>query len=363
MAGHEGDHRPLTRAGRLLTRRDLNRTLLLRQHLLERTTMPASAMVEHLVGLQAQENLPPYLSLAARLDSFDPLELSDAIEGARAVRFLTMRGTIHVLTPDDALALRPWVQPALDQQSASNQMSRPARDVPTDDLVAACRRVLADGPLPVKRLGELLAERFPEVPAGALAHKARERAPLVQVPPRGLWKRSGGVVYQTVENHLGRPMTAVDVPGLVRRYLLAFGPATAADMTTWSRVTRLGPVFTAMRDELVPVECEDGRTRYDVPGAPYADGDTPAPVRLLGGYDNVWLSHADRLHIVPDSARSRWAGANGGVGNTVFVDGFMAGLWWNRDGRVELDLFRDLTRAEKADLDAEVSRTEAFLAR
>ena len=363
MAGHEGDHRPLTRAGRLLTRRDLNRTLLLRQHLLERTTMPASAMVEHLIGLQAQENLPPYLSLAARLDSFDPLELSDAIEGARAVRFLTMRGTSHVLTPDDALALRPWVQPALDQQSASNQMSRPARDVPTDDLVAACRRLLADGPLPVKRLGELLAERFPEVPAGALAHKARERAPLVQVPPRGLWKRSGGVVYQTVENHLGRPMTAVDVPGLVRRYLLAFGPATAADMTTWSRVTRLGPVFTAMRDELMPVECEDGRTRYDVPGAPYADGDTPAPVRLLGGYDNVWLSHADRLHIVPDSARSRWAGANGGVGNTVFVDGFMAGLWWNRDGRVELDLFRDLTRAEKADLDAEVSRTEAFLAR
>ena len=265
--------------------------------------MPASAMVEHLVGLQAQENLPPYLSLAARLDSFDPLELSDAIEGAGAVRFLTMRGTIHVLTPDDALALRPWVQPALDQQSSSNQMSRPARDVPADDLVAACRRLLVDGPLPVKRLGELLAERFPEVPAGALAHKARERAPLVQVPPRGLWKRSGGVVYQTVENHLGHPMTEVDVPGLVRRYLRAFGPATAADMTTWSRVTRLGPVFTAMRDELVPVECEDGRTRYDVPGAPYADGDTPAPVRLLGGYDNVWLSHADRLHIVPDAAR------------------------------------------------------------
>ncbi len=49
----------------MLTPRDLNRTLLLRQHLLERTTMPALTMVEHLVGLQAQENLPPYLSLAA----------------------------------------------------------------------------------------------------------------------------------------------------------------------------------------------------------------------------------------------------------------------------------------------------------
>ena len=274
-----------------------------------------------------------------------------------------MRGTIHVLTPGDALALRPWVQPALDQQSGSNQMSRPARDVPADDLVAACRRLLADGPLPVKRLGELLAETFDGVPAGALAHKARERAPLVQVPPRGLWKRSGGVVYQTVENHLGRPMTTVDVPELVRRYLRAFGPATAADMTTWSRVTRLGPVFAAMRDELVEVACEDGRTRYDVPGAPYADGDVAAPVRLLGGYDNVWLSHADRLHVVPEDVRGRWMGANGGVGNTVFVDGFMAGLWWHRDGRVELDVFRELTRAQRAELDDEVDRVEALLSR
>jgi hypothetical protein len=351
------------RVGSVLTRRDLNRTLLLRQHLLERTTMPALAMVEHLIGLQAQDNLPPYLSLAARLDGFDPQELSGAIEGAEVVRFMTLRGTIHVLTPDDALALRPFVQPALDQQSSGNQMSRPARDVPAEKLVLACRRLLAHGPLPVKRLGELLAEEFPGVPASALAHKARERAPMVQLPPRGLWKRSGGVVYQTVENHLGRPMTDADVRELVRRYLRAFGPATAADMTTWSRVTRLGPVFAEMREELVPVACEDGKTRYDVPGAPYAEGDTPAPVRLLGGYDNVWLSHADRLHIVADDVRARWMGSNGGIANTVFVDGFMSGLWWNRDGRVEVDVFGDLTRAQRADLDDEVSRTETLLTR
>ena len=160
------------------------------------------------------------------------------------MRFLTMRGTIHVLTPDDALTLRRWVQPALDQQSASNQISRPARG-------GAGRRnswrrpggSSRPGPLPVKQLGEQLAEAYPDVPAGALVHTARERVPMVQVPPRGLWKQSGGVVYQTVENYLGRPTTELDVHELVRRYLRAFGPATAADMTTWSRVTRLGPVF------------------------------------------------------------------------------------------------------------------------
>ena len=191
----------------MLTLRDLNRTLLLRQHLLERVEMPALEMVEHLVGLQAQENLPPYLSLAARIEGFDPHELSGALERKEAVRFLTMRGTIHVLVPDDALSLRPWVQPMLDQVSASNQMSRPAKGVPVEDLVATARCLLEEGPLPVKQLGEQLAEVFPDVPAAALAHVARERVPMVQVPPRGLWKRSGGVVYQTVEAYLGRPTT------------------------------------------------------------------------------------------------------------------------------------------------------------
>lgn len=186
---------------------------------------------------------------------------------------------------------------------------------------------------------------------------------MVQLPPRGLWGRSGGVVYQTVEGWLGRESVEVDVRELVRRYLRAFGPATAADMTVWSRVTRLGPVFASMADELVPIECEDGRTRYDVPGAPYASGQEPAPVRLLGGYDNLWLSHADRLHIVPDEVRGRWMGSNGGVGSTIFVDGFMAGLWWRRQGRIELEVFRDLNRSERAELDAEVAALETFLAR
>lgn len=345
----------------MLSLRDLNRTLLLRQHLLERTQLTALQMVEHLIGLQAQENLPPYLSLAARIEDFDPHELSAALEGREVVRFLTMRGTIHVLVRDDALSLRAWVQPALDQQSSSNQMSRPARGVDAHELVEAARRILQPGPLPIKQLGERLAEVFQGVPASALAHTARERVPMVQVPPRGLWKRSGGVLYETVETYLGRPTTLVDVHELVRRYLRAFGPATAADMTTWSRVTRLGPVFAAMKDELVVVECEDGKRRYDVPGAPYAEAETPAPVRLLGTYDNVWLSHATRDHIVPVDVRPRWMGTNGGVANTIFVDGFMAGLWWVRDGRVVTEVFRKLSGSERSELAVEVERLHALL--
>lgn len=342
----------------MLSLRDLNRTLLGRQHLLARTGIPVPGMVAHLLGLQAQQSLPPYLSLAARLEHFDPWDLSAGLERRALVRMTAMRGTVHVLTSGDAPILRSWVQPALDRAVRSNQLNRAARHLSVEEVVAATREVLREGPLPVARLGERLAERFPGVPADALAHRAREHAPLVQLPPRGLWQRSGGVVYQTVEQHLGRETGEVDVEELVVRYLRAFGPATASDMTTWSRVTRLGPLFRSMRERglLVEVTCADGRTRYDAPGAPYVPEDADAPVRLLGVYDNVWLSHADRTVVMPDQARSRWMAVNGGAACTVFVDGFMAGLWAWREGRVELDVPGVLSRSQRADLDDEVQR-------
>ncbi|MDX6375350.1 MAG: hypothetical protein QOD98_4338, partial [Nocardioidaceae bacterium] len=84
-----------------LSPRRLNRTLLQRQHLLERTTAKPDEMARHLVGLQAQENLPPYLSLAARLTSFDPYDVTRGLEDRSLVRFLTLRGTVHLLTADD----------------------------------------------------------------------------------------------------------------------------------------------------------------------------------------------------------------------------------------------------------------------
>ena len=57
-------------------------------------------MAAHLVGLQAQDMLPPYLSLHARLDALRPVRRRRvALEDRSLVRLLTMRGTIHLLTP------------------------------------------------------------------------------------------------------------------------------------------------------------------------------------------------------------------------------------------------------------------------
>ncbi len=344
-----------------LSPRRLNRTLLLRQHLLERTDATPHEMARHLIGLQAQENLPPYLSLAARLTSFDPRDVTAGLEDRTLVRFLTMRGTVHLLVADDALSLRQWTESVHEREIRISQNIGPAREVDRTAFVAALSEVLDGDPQPQKVIGAALAERFPAYPATQLGQLARSAAPLVQCPPRGTWKGSGGVVYQYVDRWLGRPLVEPDVEQIVRRYLTAFGPATAADVTAWSAVTRLGPVVKAM-DDLVTYEDCNGKLLYDVPGLELADEDAHAPVRLLGQYDNVWLSHAGRDRVTTPESRSGWMGVNGGMASTFFADGMLVGLWRVTDGRVEvLSTIRPLTRREQSELDDEVGRVDQLL--
>lgn len=375
--------------GDVLSARAVNRTLLQRQHLLERTSLTPLEMTEHLLGLQAQEPLPPYLSLWSRIRDFDPEALSQSLEDRTTVRLLLMRGTIHLVTPKDALVLRSFVQPMLDRMTRTSQASRPAAEVPREHLAAAVRAAFDGGPLPVRRLGELLGKQFPDVPPSALANTARELLPLVQVPPRGRWGHSGGVVYELLDTWLGieagaaapgelpapagrtdpphpaDPADPDDAAEVVRRYLRAFGPATPADLTTWSGLTGMRPAFVAMKDELRSYRDADGRELFDLEDLAIADEDAQAPVRLLGRYDNVWLSHDRRYRVTPDPAkRKRWMGVNGGIGCTVFVDGALEGLWrQSASGTVDLELFRTLTRTEQNQLDDEVAALEEFLAR
>lgn len=345
------------------SRQRLNRTLLLRQHLLARVDLAPAEMVGHLVGLQAQEPMPPYLSLAARLTGLDPWVVSEALESRELARVLSLRDTVHLHLPGDALTLPVWAAPVRDRELRMSQTIGAAREVDREAFAAAVRTVLADGPLPQRTLAARLAEHFPEFTATQLGQVARVTEVVVQLPPRGCWKptASTAVAYDFAERWLGAPLAEPDVPGLVRRYLRAFGPATAADVTTWSGITRLVPVLKAM-DDLVRHEDEDGKLLYDVEGAPVADEDAPAPVRLLGTYDNVWLSHAGRDRVTAPERRNTWMGVNGAQSNALFADGWLEGLWRVEDGRVVLgEILRPLSRVEKAELDEEIGRVEALL--
>ena len=106
----------------------------------------------------------------------------------------------------------------------------------------------------------------------------------------------------------------------------AFGPATVADVQTWSGLSRLGDVVDRL--DLMRFKSEGGQTLYDIPDAPRPDPDTPAPVRLVAPFDNILLSHGNRTRVISDEHRKRlFSGKNGVFPGTVLVDGFVAGTW------------------------------------
>ena len=274
-----------------------------------------------------------------------------------------MRDTVHLHLPEDALALPVWAAPVREREVKASQSIGDAREVDRAAFSAAVHDALADGPLAQRNLGARLAERFPDHTATQLGQLARVTEVLVQLPPRGCWKptASTAVGYDFATRWLGAPLAEPDVPAIVRRYLRAYGPASANDITTWSGITRLGPIVKAM-DDLVQHEGPDGKVLLDVADAPVAEEDTPAPLRLLGLYDNVWLAHAGRDRVTTPERRKAWMGTNGGLANTIFVDGWLEGLWRIVDGHIEIEALRPFTRAERSQLGDEVARVEALLA-
>jgi Winged helix DNA-binding domain len=311
-----------------LSPRAVNRATLARQHLLARTDQTAVAMIEHLVGMQAQAPFPPYTGLWTRLTGFQPTELADALLNRQVVRIVLMRGTVHLVSAADACFLRPLIQPLLDRDLRTNtQYARLLTDLDLPKIADTARRVLAERPHTAKELGTALTEHWPDRDPAALAHAARGLLPLVQVPPRAVWGRSGQTAYHTAEHWLDRELDkSPDPKRMITRYLTAFGPATIADMQTWAGLTRLREVAETL--DLRTFRTDDGRELYDLPDAPRPDADTPAPVRYVPEFDNILLSYADRTRIMSEEHRKRLFGVKNGVfPGTFLVDGHVRGSW------------------------------------
>lgn len=291
--------------------------------------MPVAAALEHLVGMQAQLPNGPYVGLWSRLEDFRHEELSALVAERAAVRASLMRATIHLVTAGDCVVLRPVLQPVLERDVYPNATFGGARlaGLDMDAVLAAGRELVAERPLTNAQLRDALAPRWPDRDPAALAYAVRNLLPMVHVPPRGIWQRSGPIALTTVETWLGRPVADDAAPdAMLLRYLAAYGPSSVADAQAWSRLTALRDAFDRLRPELVVVHDERGRELFDLPDAPRPDPETPAPPRFLPEYDNVLLAHDDRTRFVDDALR-RGISADGiGLG-TVLVDGRVGATW------------------------------------
>jgi hypothetical protein len=336
--------------------------------LLRRWKLSAAEAIEHLVGMQAQAPYPPYIGLWTRLEDFRPDELARLITDRRAVRIALMRNTVHLVTARDALTLRPLMQPIFDRALYANRDHRAGLEgMDIQALVATGRALLEERPRTAKELGMLLQERWPERDPATLARAIRHLVPLVQVPPRGVWGRSGQATHTTAESWLGRPLDPdPSLDGMVLRYLGAFGPATVKDVQTWSGLTRLREVTERLRPRLLSFRDEHGNELFDLPDAPRPDPDTPSPPRFLPEFDNLILSHADRTRVISDDYRKVIASRSGMVPATVLVGGFVCGTWkterTRRKATLVIEPFELLPKEDRDALAAEGEQLIRFVA-
>lgn len=349
----------------VLDDRALNRAALARQALLEPTGRSALETVSHLGGLQAQEPQEPFVGLWTRMRSFEAATLSDLLADRHVVRVHLMRRTVHLVTAEDALAWRSRFG-AMLRQKVMGVYRDDLRGVDLDELAEAGLAVMSDGqPRTMTELVAALSHRWPEPgrrPLGEMLVSAL--LPVVQAPPRGLWRTRGGVRNVLLSSWLGRevdplPSDGSDPAGraLVRRYLAAYGPATSTDLRSWCGLSGLPAAVAAVRGELVSFRDERGRELLDLPDAPRPDPGTAAPVRFLPAFDNAVLGYHYRNRIIDDEHR----GLSVAGERVVLVDGRVSATWRTGDGTVTVTPLRSLSRDDREEVAEQGRRLALFL--
>jgi len=342
-----------------LSTRTLNRALLARQLLLERSEAGLVEAVESIGGLQTQYAPSAYVGLWSRLADFQRDSLTQALHDKSVVQATLMRSTIHIVSTRDFPCLAAAIRRGRREwwtRVAKNELG----DLDMDEVVERLRYHFASG---LSKAGDLAAalaaDGYPPVAWNGVGMWVD----LVRVPPSGTWEKRRADRYATARDWLGVAQSSEEegLDLLVRRYLGAFGPASVADLAAWSGlpVGFLRPALSHI--ELRRFLDEQGGELIDLPSAPLPDTDTPAPVRFLPTWDATLLVHARRTQILPEQYRPLVFNTKTPHSFATFlVDGAVAGTWRYEGRGIKLEPFAKLSKRVIAELHEEAERLARF---
>src|SRR6202049_120223 len=130
---------------RTLTARELNRALLARQFLRERSALPLVSTIERVGGLQTQYAPSGYVGLWSRMRNFRRDALTTALEQRHVIQGTLLRSTIHMVSARDY-----WLFLAAVRQARKDWWRRVTQktlgDVDIEAAAAVIREPLAAGP-------------------------------------------------------------------------------------------------------------------------------------------------------------------------------------------------------------------------
>jgi hypothetical protein len=319
--------------------------------------MPLSKAIERVGGLQTQYAPAGYIALRTRVEGFRRDDLTRALRRRTVVQAWLLRSTIHMASKRDF-----WLFTAAIREQRRKGWLQAFRGSAREVAAAARKveRLLADGP---KRRAEIVRTLGLDTPVW---YGVGLWLDLVRVPPSGTWDQPRADLYGLASDWLGAPPPVTEAQGiehLVRRYLAGFGPASRADISSF---TGLPPgAFAPALDRMTLRRFVDerGKELIDVPRAPLPDPETPVPVRFLPAWDATLLVQARRTQILPERHRSRVFNTKTPHSmHTYLVDGQVAGAWRHQDGRIVLEPFERLSRETRRALDDEGEHMGALFA-
>jgi hypothetical protein len=359
---------------------------LARQHLATRTTPEHLVdVVREMVGIHAQVMSAAELQLAARIDGLRPSDVQDALWSERKlVKAWSMRGTLHLLVPDDLAA---FVAAAATRERWSEEVWLRAYGLTNElmeQVTQAVGDLLSDAPLTRAALADGVAARLAEPDMGNRLRSGwgtylgapAQRGLLIYGPSEGR-----NVTFVRPSAWLGRPIAPAEhksppepldaLASLIRRFLFAF-PGSSRDMVVrWWGAQRAGLINDAtarLGDTIATVEVDGRKTwvrKEDV--AAVTSAEPFRGVRLLPGFDPYVNELPRRTNeLLPVVHHDRIYRTAGWVTPVVVVDGSVAGTWEltaGKRGGIAVQPLGSWRGGVHRELRAEADRLAAFLDR
>ena len=350
----------------------------MRRHLLDPIGRhPAADVVGRLCGVQAQVASSAELAIRVRRETSRAGDVDRALRSGRLIKTWAMRGTLHLLTPEDAGAFLALIAAGRSWERPSWQRYFGMTPKQMDALRRTVCAALADGPLTrdelvtavsakrgLRHVGEGLRSGWgtllkPLAWQGDLCYGPSQGSRVTFMRPEDASSRWGGLL----DADEGAAVAIV-------AYFRSYGPATVDAFGNWLAggwfgKRQLRTWFSALGDRLVPIDV-DGEAAYVLAEDldELASVTPTTAVRLLPGFDQYVLGPGTGDgHVVPTSRRTAVSRQSGWISPVVVVGGVVRGTWEMDGDRVHVAWFGEAGRPPGNALRAEVTRLSSVLGR
>ena len=339
--------------------------------------LSAAEVVRRLCGVQAQVASSAELAIRVRSDAVGAGDVGRALAEGELIKTWAMRGTLHLLTPEDAGAClsllaagRPWERPAwqryfgmdparMDVFRDAVRTALDGRTLTREELIEAVTVVPG-----LEHVGDGLREGW-----GSYLKPIAWQGDLCFGPQAGnrvTFRRPD----QASRRWAGIPEPGVAGPVAVAAYIRSYGPTTATGFRNW--LSR--GLISARLPRAWFAELGDTLAEVDVGGEPAyilsEDLDElvatkpSRSVRLLGGFDQWVLGPGtDDPHVIAPARRGDVSRQSGWIAPVVVAGGVVSGTWKLDGDAVRVDWFGEAGKPRRDALDAEVERLAAILDR